>query len=188
MQFYQVQLGAVALVLAEAIFRETRTEVAHNRVPRDLRDDARCRDTETVAIAVDDRRLRQGKGKNRQAVDEDVLGLQGERGKCGPHRFVGRAQNIDRVDFHRIDHAYRPEDGAIGDEIVINLLAFLWKELLGIVQFTMAKFFRKNNRSRHNRPSESATASLVDAGDRRDTYGAKFAFMPETTATVHLAN
>jgi hypothetical protein len=183
-----VQLGAVALVLAEAILRETRAEVAHNRVARDLCDHARCRDTETVAIAVDDRRLRQGKGKNRQAVDEDVLGLQCERGKCGAHRFVSGAQNVDRIDFHRIDHTNRPQNGAVGHEIVINLLPFFRQELLGIVQFTVAKFFRKNNGRRHNRPSESAAASLVDAGDRRDTYGAKFAFMAETTATVHLAN
>jgi hypothetical protein len=57
MQFYQMQFRAVAFVLAKAILRETRAEVAHNRVPRDLRDDARGRDAEAVAIAVDDGRL-----------------------------------------------------------------------------------------------------------------------------------
>ena len=152
MQFYQVQLGAVALVLAEAIFRETRAEVAHNRVARDLRDHARGRDAEAVAIAIDDRRLRQGKGKNRQAIDEDVLGLQRERGQRGAHRFVGRAQNIDRVDFHRIDHAYRPQNGAVGDELLINLLAFLRQELFRIVQLPMSEFLRKNNSGCYDRP------------------------------------
>ena len=91
MQFYQVQLRAVALVLAEAIFRETRAEVAHNRVPRHLRDYARGRDTEAVAIAIDDGRLGQRKRKHRQAVDQDVVWLNGERCQRGAHRFVGGA-------------------------------------------------------------------------------------------------
>ena len=58
MQFYEVKFCPVALVLAEAIFREPSAEVAHNRVARNLRDHARGRDGEAVAIAVDDRRLR----------------------------------------------------------------------------------------------------------------------------------
>ena len=58
MQFYQVQFRAVAFVLAKAIFRETRAEVAHNRVTGDFRDDARGGDGETVTIAIDNRGLR----------------------------------------------------------------------------------------------------------------------------------
>ena len=58
MEFQEVEFGAVTFVLAEAIFRETRAEVAHNRIARHLRNDARGRDREAVAIAVDDRRLR----------------------------------------------------------------------------------------------------------------------------------
>ena len=99
MQFYQVKLCSVALVLAETIFRKTGAEVAHNRVARDLRDHARGGNGETVAIAVNDRRLRQGKGEHREAIDQDVLGLIGKAGEGEPHRFVGRAQNIDRVDL-----------------------------------------------------------------------------------------
>jgi hypothetical protein len=187
MQFYQVQLGAVALVLAEAIFRETRAEVAHNRVARDLRDHARGRDAEAVAIAIDDRRLRQREWKNWQAIDEDVLGLHRERIQSRAHRFMGGAQNIDRVDFHRIDHANRPQNGAVGDELLINLLAFLRQELFGIVQLPVAKFFRKYNGGGYNWSGERAAAGFVDTGDGGDTERAEFAFMPETTATVHLA-
>ena len=58
MQFYEVEFGPVAFVLAKAIFRETRAEVPHNRIPTDLRDDARGRDTQAVTIAVDDGGLR----------------------------------------------------------------------------------------------------------------------------------
>jgi hypothetical protein len=185
MQFYQVQFRAVAFVLAEAIFRETRAEVAHNRVPRDFRDHARGRDAEAVAIAIDDRRLRQGERKNGQAVNEDVLRLRGKRGNCRPHRLVGSAQNVDHVDFYRIDHTDRPENGVVSDEIVVNLLAFFREELLRVVQPPVAKFLRKNHRGRHNRTGEGATARFVDAGNRRDTEGAKFAFMPEATTAIH---
>ena len=94
-----MELGAVALVLAEAIFRKTGAEVPHNRVARDLRDDARGGDAKTVAIAVTDRRLRQGKGEHREAIDQDVLGLNGEAGEGESHGLMGRAQNIDGVDL-----------------------------------------------------------------------------------------
>jgi len=99
MQFYQVKLSPVAFVLAETILRKTGAEVAHNRVARDLRDYARGGDGEAVAIAVDDGSLREREGEHREAVDEDVLRLNGEAGKGEPHRLVGRAQDIDRVDL-----------------------------------------------------------------------------------------
>jgi hypothetical protein len=183
-----VQFRAVAFVLAETIFRETRAEVAHNRVARDLRDHARGRDAEAVAIAIDDGRLRQREGKDRQAIDEDVLRLVRERGNRGAHRLVGRAQDIDGVDLHGIDHADRPEDGAIRGEVVVDLFAFLRQELLGIVQPPMAEFFRENDCGCDYRTGERAATGFIDARDRGDTEGAEFAFMPKATATVHRAN
>jgi len=75
MQFYQVQFRAVALVLAEAIFGKAGAEVAHNRVARDLGDHTRRRDAKAEAIAVDDRGLGKGKGKNGTTIDERVLRL-----------------------------------------------------------------------------------------------------------------
>src|SRR4051812_17346026 len=54
MEFEKVKFGAVTFVLAEAIFRETGAEVAHNRIAGDLRDHAGGGNTETVAIAVND--------------------------------------------------------------------------------------------------------------------------------------
>ena len=86
-----MQIGSVTFVLTKAIFREPRAEVAHNRVARNFRDHARGGDGEAVAIAVDDGRLRQGKGKNRQPIDEDVLRLKGQASDRDSHRFVGRA-------------------------------------------------------------------------------------------------
>ena len=49
----------------------------------------------------------------------------------------------------------------------------------------MPEFFRKNDGSRDDGAGERAAPRFIDAGDRGDTEGADFAFMPETTATVH---
>ena len=188
MQFYQVQFRAVAFVLAEAIFRETRAEVAHNRVARHFGDHTRRRDAKAVAIAVDDRRLRQGERKHRQAIDQDVLGLRGKRVERGAHRLMRGAQDIDGVDLDRIDHADCPENGVVRGEVVINLFALLGQKLLGIIQLPVTEFLRKNDSRGYNRPGKRATACFIDAGDRGDTEGAEFAFMPEATTSVHLAN
>ncbi len=185
MQFYQVQFRAVAFVLAETILRETGAEVAHNRIARDFRDHARGRNGEAVTIAVDDRGLGQGKGKDRPAVDENVLRLKGEAGDCGPHRLVGRAQDIDRVDLERIDDSDGPGDGVVRDELAVDLFAFFREKLLRVVQLPMPKFLRKNDSGGYDWPRERSAAGFVDAGDGGDTEGAEFAFMPEPTATVH---
>jgi hypothetical protein len=185
MQFYQVQFRAVAFVLAEAILREARAEVAHNRVARDFRDDARSRNAEAVAIAIDDGGLRQGKGKHRQAIDEDVLGLGGQGFEGGAHRLVGRAQDIDRVDLHRIDHADRPEKGGVREEILVNFLAFLGEELFGIVQLPMTELLRKDDGCSYDWTGQGAAPGFIDARDRGDTERAKFAFMPEATTAIH---
>jgi len=147
MQFYQVQFRAVAFVLAETIFRKTRAEVAHNRIASDFRDHGGRRDAEAVAIAIDDRGLRQRKGKHRQAIDENVLRLKGEGGNRRAHRFMGRAQDVDHVDLDGIDDADRPRDGAVRDEIAIDFFAFLRQKLFRIVQLPVPEFLRENNRS-----------------------------------------
>ena len=76
MQFNQMQFRAVAFVLAEAIFGEARAEVAHNRIARHLRNHTGCGDGEAVAVAIDDRGLRQRKGENGKAIDQHVVGLE----------------------------------------------------------------------------------------------------------------
>ena len=185
MQFYEVKFRPVALVLAEAIFGEPSAEVAHNRVPRDLRDHARGGDGEAVAIAVDNRGLREWKGKYRQPVDEDVLRLKGQASDCDSHRFVRRAQNIDRVDLDRVHDADRPGDRIVRHQIVVNLFAFLRQQLFRIVQLPVPEFLRENYRGGYDRSGEGTTSRFVDAGDTGDTERAKFAFMPEATSPIH---
>ena len=180
-----MQFRAVAFVLAEAILRETGAEVAHNRVARDLRDHAGGRDAEAIAIAINDRRLRQRKREYGKAVDEDVLGRGGQRLERGAHRLMSGAEDIDRVNLDCIDHAHRPKDGVVRDELLVNLLAFLRQKLLGIVELSVPEFFRQNDSGGYDRPGQGAAARFVDAGDRGDTEGAESAFMPEATTSVH---
>jgi len=59
-----MQLGAVAFVLAEAIFGEAWAEVTHHRVAGHLRDHAGRGDRQAVTISVDDRGLRKWKRKD----------------------------------------------------------------------------------------------------------------------------
>ena len=83
-----MKFGAVALVLVETIFGKLRAEVTHDSIARHFRDHARGRDGQTVAIAVDDRSLREWKWKNREPVDQNVFRRTGERAESDSHRFV----------------------------------------------------------------------------------------------------
>ena len=125
MQFYQVQLRAVAFVLAETILRKARAKFPHQRVPRDLRDHARGRDAQAQTVAVDNRGLRKRKGKHRQAIDEYMVGPHAQRLNGGAHRLVGGAQDIDRIDLDRIDDPNGPRDRIVRGQLPINFLAFL---------------------------------------------------------------
>ena len=84
----EMQFGGVALVLVEAIFGKLGAEVTHHPIARDFRDHTRGRDCQTVAIAIDDRGLRKWERKNRQAVNEHMLGRKRERAQRDPHCLV----------------------------------------------------------------------------------------------------
>ncbi len=185
MQFYQVQFRAVAFVLAEAILRKARAEVAHNRVARDFGNHAGRGNAQAEAIAIDNCGLRQRKGENGQTVDEHMVGAEAQGFEGDAHRFVRRSKDIDRIDLNRIDNSDRPRDCAVADQFVINLFASLGEKLLGVVQPAMPELFGENDRGRYDGTGERTPARLINAGDRRDTKRAQSAFMPETTATVH---
>jgi hypothetical protein len=180
-----MQLGAVAFVLAEAIFWKTPAKVTHHPVASDLRDHAGGGDAQTHAITLDDRGLWKWKWDNGQAVNQDVIREPAQSFDRSAHRLVRRAQNVDSVNLDVIDDADCPDDFGVSRKIDINLLAQLWRELFGIVQFTMPKLFRKNHCRRDNRAGQRTAPGLIDPGDLGDAKGAQFLFMPETAATIH---
>ena len=103
-----MKLSAITFVLAEAIVGKVGAEVTHDSVACDFCDYTGGGDGKAEAIAMDSGGLRKRKGNYRQAVDQHVVGHAGQRGDGGPHRFVRSAQDIDAVDFNRIDNAHRP--------------------------------------------------------------------------------
>jgi hypothetical protein len=114
-----------------------------------------------------------------------MLGLTRQRFQRRAHRLVSRAQDIDRIDLDRIDHANCPENGVVRGEVVVNLFPLFRQELLGIVQPPVPEFFGKNDGGGDNGAGKRAAAGFIDARDRGDTEGAEFAFMPEATAAIH---
>ena len=182
-----MQFGAVAFVLAEAILRETRTEVTHYRVARDLCNHARGRNAEAEAIAIDDRGLRKRKRNDRQVRrSKRDRAVRANASMASAHRLVRRAQDVDRIDLDRIDNADRPRHRASDNQFLVNFFASLRMELLGVVQAAMPEFFREN-RLRRLRPDRPVRRGLLRQFPQcvETPMCAQFAFMPETTATIH---
>jgi len=108
-----MQFGAVTFVLVETIFGKLGAEVTHDSVPRHFRDYARGRDRQTIAIAVNDRSLREWKRENWKPVDQNVLRRQRKRGQRNAHCFMRRAQNVYPIDLEMVDNANAPSDLAV---------------------------------------------------------------------------
>ena len=120
-------------MLAEAIFGKARAKVAHNRVAGHFGNHAGGGNAQAVAIAIDNGGLRKRKGEYGKTVNENMVGLETQGFGGDAHRFVRRAQDIDRVDLNRIDDSDRPPNRAVPDQLVINFFAPLGEKLLGIV-------------------------------------------------------
>jgi hypothetical protein len=185
MQFGEMQFGAVAFVLAEAILRKSRAKVTHDLVARDLRDHARRRDCQADAIALNDRSLWEWKRKHWQAIDEHMLRHRHHCGDGHAHCLVCRAQNIEPIDLAMIDDPGRPGHVRIRRKIDIHLFAQFRRELFGIVQLSVAEFLRKDHRGGNHRAGERAATGFIDAGDSSDAKGAQFLFVTESAAPVH---
>src|SRR5438093_9000197 len=97
------------------------------------------------------------------------------------------AQDVDRVNLNRIDDSNSPQDRVVVDQFVVNFFAAFGQKLFRVVKPPMPEFFGENDRGGYDRAGEGAATGLINAGDCRDTKGAQSAFMPETTATIHLA-
>jgi len=114
-----------------------------------------------------------------------MLGPHAQGIEGGAHRFVSGAQDVDRIDLHRIHNPDGPRDRIVCGQVVVNFIAPFGQELLRIVQPAVPELLGQDNRCRYDRTGQRAAPRFIDAGDRRDAEGAQSAFMPETTTTVH---
>jgi hypothetical protein len=128
-----MDLSAVTFMLAEAILRKMGAEVTHHSVTGNFRDHTGSGDGKAEAIAIDNSGLGNWKRNNGQPINQHVVRRAGERCNGLAHRSVSRAQNIDAVYLHRIDNTDRPTEVGVRDQVVMNFLAQVGRELLRIV-------------------------------------------------------
>jgi hypothetical protein len=180
-----MQLGSITLVLVEAILRELGAKVTHHPVARHLGDHAGGGDAQTDAIAIDNRSLPKRKRNDRQPIDQDVIRWIHQGRDRQAHRSMARAQNVDAINLDGIDHADRPLDFGIAHKIRINFFAQFRSKLLGIIQPTMTKFFRKHHRCGDNGTCQCTTARFVNPRDACDAGGAQFFFVTKSASPAH---
>jgi hypothetical protein len=185
MELQQMQFSSVTFVLAKAILGELNAKVTHHPIACDLGDDAGGSDAQAETITVDDGRLRKWKRDHRQPVDQDVVGRFDQGFDRQAHGAVARAQNVDPIDLDRINNTDSPSDFGIRDQLAIDLFAQFRRELFGIIQTTMTKFFSKNDSRGDNRTRQRAAASFVNPSDARDSDGAEFFLVTKSAAPIH---
>ena len=94
---------AVALVRGEAVAGKFAVEFHHDPVATHFGQNARGSDRVTQRITFNQRRLRLAKRRHRPAVDQHMPRRIAKRGQRLVHRPVCGLQNIDPVDFRRLD-------------------------------------------------------------------------------------
>ena len=186
MESQQVQLGSVTFVLAETILRELCAKVTHHLVARYLGDYAGSSDAQANAVSVDDGCLRNRKRNDWQSVDQDVLRRIDQSTDREAHRSMAGTQNVDAIDLYGINHANGPSDFRIGHQLRINFLSQFRRKLFGIVQATMAEFFRKNYCSGYDRARQCSSTSLIDPRNPSEAGGVQFFLVTRSASPVHL--
>jgi hypothetical protein len=185
MELQQMQFGSITFMLAETILWKLRAKVTHDPVARYLGDHAGGSDAQADTITVDDGRLRKWKRDHRQSVDQDVLRRLDQGFDGHAHGPVASAQNIDPIDLDGVNNTDSPSDFGISGQFAVDFLTQFRRQLFGIVQATMAKFFRENYRSGDNRTRQRTTPSFINPGDLRDPSGAQFFFVTKSASPVH---
>lgn len=92
--------GPISFVLRETIPRISVLEVLHAGITEDLRDDRRGRDGETVGVAVGDADLWEVAFRQREVIDQNQVGHDGEARDSathGPTIGIRQPSTIDDV-------------------------------------------------------------------------------------------
>src|SRR5580692_9346761 len=91
--------GAVTLVLCKAVAWVLDVELHHHSIAGDLGDYRGGGDTEALAIATDDTRLRQLELGDAPAIDQHVIGCAAQRRERAFTRRHRRPENIEFIDL-----------------------------------------------------------------------------------------
>ena len=124
----------ITLVAAPAILGVLLCQMSHVVIAEGLGQDARRRDGEVFAVALDDGGPWQvAVGLEAVAIDDDGLRADGELVEGAVHGEDGGVEDVYLVDFLRRDHADSPCHGVAHDDLAEGV-ALLLSELLGVVE------------------------------------------------------
>jgi len=127
-QFGKVSGGWVAFMLRETIFGIESIVFQHGAVALDFRDDARRSDAEADAITSNQSRLSTRKIRHRQAVDQNMGWTRIEFFPSPPHPEMGRAENVQTIDFLGSNRYDGPTNLGIPSELYIDRLTTTWRQ------------------------------------------------------------
>ena len=102
-----------------------------------------------------------------ESVNEHVVG--GELSGGAAHGFVGGAEDIDAVNFIRLDDGERDSDFGAGGEFFVDALASALGELLGVVQHVVRETCGENDCRRYDRAGERAASGFINARYKMQT-------------------
>src|SRR5437588_711976 len=123
---------AVAFVTRESVFGVLRVQFHHDAIARNLRDYRGGRDTEALAIAADDSRLRKLELRHETPVDQHMLRGALQRRDSAPYREHRGPVDVHLVDLAHAGGADSERQGALGD-LRKKLFAFLRRQLFRIM-------------------------------------------------------
>ena len=115
-----------------------------------------------------DREAAHGESVHQRMVRSAGQGVQGAR-----HGEVGRAENVETVDFLDAGLGHGPEDPGLRGECRVESRTFFRRDLFRVVEAVEFEAVRQDDRSGYHGPGERAASGFVHARDQKKTASAQ---------------
>ena len=171
--------AAVALVAGQAVAGELAVELDQQAVAVDFGEDAGGGDGEAAGVALNDGLLRAGIVDGVAAVDEEIVGGEGELLDGEAHGEERGLADVDAVDGCGVDGGDGEGYGFEAD-FGVEFVALLFGELLRVREAGDAAAFGQDDCGGDYRAEEGAAAYFVEAGDLEEAAFASGVFERES--------
>ena len=151
----------IAFVFGKSVGRIFPVEFQHRSVPLDLGDDARGGDAEAAPVPSDERRVRAGEIRDRQAVDQGVGRSWSQGEKRLPHCPVRGPEDVPAVDLEVVEVGGGPAHLGVCGQRRVKVFPFCRRQLLRVVEARKPEALRQHDRRRHDRPGPRAAPGFV---------------------------
>ena len=94
------------------------------------------------------------------AVDDDVLGAEGQLVQCQVHGGNGGVEDVDFVDFVVVDGGYGPGCGFRFNDVA-QFFPLPGGQLFGVVEQFIGKIVREDDGGSKNRPRQASPSGFV---------------------------